>query len=104
MRGEMSSSATEAQRSGTPRDQLFSRVKLEIPVGNGGSVSMSRPQDGAGHLEEDTDGSHVNYDDGKGDQDKESSISPSDEKDEGMVGDENHRSPTLDKKKMKRFR
>lgn len=65
---------------------------------------MSRPQDGAGHLEEDTDGSHMNYDDGKDDRDKESSISPSDEKDESMGGDESHRSPTLDKKKMKRFR
>lgn len=100
--GEISSRDTIIQRAGAPRDDLLPRVKLEIPGGNGGSLSMSRPQVGAGH-QEDTDASRMSLDEAK-EYDKDSTISPSDEKDEGMGGDESHRSPSLDKKKMKRFR
>lgn len=79
------------------------RVKLEIPGGNGGNVSISRPQMGAGHLGDDTH-SQMGLEEAQDEHDKDSSISPSDEKDESMGGDERHTSPTLDKKKMKRFR
>lgn len=99
---EMQSRDSIFHRSATPREDLL-RVKLEIPGGNGGNVSMSRPQVGAGHLEDDTHASQMSLEDGQDEHDKDSSISPSDEKDEAM-GDESHRSPTLDKKKMKRFR
>lgn len=96
---EMSSQNSILHRSGTARDDL-PRVKLQIPVGNGGNSPMSRPQ--VGHLGDDT--TEMSLEDGQDVHGKECSISPSDDKDESMGGDESHRSPTLDKKKMKRFR
>lgn len=101
--GQTSSRDTGVQRSGISRSDLLPRVKLEIPGGNGGSLTMSQSQVGAGH-HEDMNSSQMLLDDAKDEHDKESSLSPSDEKDETMGEDENQRSPILDKKKMKRFR
>lgn len=98
-RREMSSRELNGQGTGVPKDEL----KLEIPD-NGGNVSLSRPPVGAGDIVDETHASQMDLKEPHGEQDKDSSISPSDEKDESTGGDESHRSPILDKKKMKRFR
>jgi hypothetical protein len=90
------------QRPGIERHDMLPRVKLEIPSANSANYAMPRLHDGAGHLGESTNAS-MSLDE-KDDRDNESTVSPTDER-EGTAGpDDSQRSPSLEKKKMKRFR
>ncbi|KAJ5580050.1 uncharacterized protein N7459_006035 [Penicillium hispanicum] len=101
--GETPSRNTIGQKAGIERD--LPRVKLEIPSGNSSNASypMAGPQVVGDQLEDSTGASQLDLDP-KDEHDNESTISPSDEKAETAGSDENHRSPGLEKKKMKRFR
>lgn len=90
------------QRPRLERDDMLPRVKLEIPGGNEANYVMARPHVGAGHLGDSTDVS-MSVDE-KDSHDNESTVSPTDER-EGTAGpDDSQTSPSLEKKKMKRFR
>jgi hypothetical protein len=78
-------------------------MKLEIPGGSNTNYAMSQPQVGFGRSGESTSACQSALD-ANDDHDKESTISPSDEKGEMIGDDESNRSPSLEKKKMKRFR
>ena len=90
------------QRTGIERNDMLPRVKLEIPGGNEANYVMARPHVGAGHLGNSTNVS-MSVDE-KDSYDNESTVSPTDER-EGTAGpDDSQTSPSLEKKKMKRFR
>jgi hypothetical protein len=78
-------------------------MKLEIPGGGNTNYAMSQPQVGFGRSGEPM-GTSQSVLEANDDHDKESTISPSDEKGEVIGDDESNRSPSLEKKKMKRFR
>jgi hypothetical protein len=83
------------------KQDMLPRVKLEIPSINQRPFSPGQPLVGPGHLDE-TAGSSFGHDH-RDDHDREETISPDDDKD--MMGsDDNNRSPSMEKKKMKRFR
>ncbi|KAJ5175417.1 uncharacterized protein N7482_001294 [Penicillium canariense] len=99
--GEISSREAVSPRPEMGRKVFLPRVTLEIPGSNTNrttspQVGFSRPGESTSAVES---GLNANED-----HDKESTISPSDEKDEMMEDDESNRSPSLEKKKMKRFR
>lgn len=101
---EISPRGTVGQRYENRRDGLLPRVKLEIPGDNSANFAVSRPQLGAGHLGEAQGASQLGLEDAKDEHDKESTISPSDEREQTVGADESQQSPSLEKKKMKRFR
>jgi hypothetical protein len=78
-------------------------MKLEIPGGGSTNYAMSQPQVEFGRSGESSNVSQSALEANDG-HDKESTISPSDEKGEMIGDDESNRSPSLEKKKMKRFR
>ena len=100
--GEIPSDDPLAHKSGAEKVGSLPRVKLEIPGGNEAG-STSRPQTGSDHLGETMDTSQLDFDT-KHETDQESTVSPSDDKSEAGGGEGSHRSPSLEKKKMKRFR
>ncbi|CEJ55311.1 hypothetical protein PMG11_01575 [Penicillium brasilianum] len=101
--GEIPSREAVNQRSGGGREDLLPRMKLEIPGGGNTNHAMSQPQVGFGRSGEPM-GTSQSVLEANDDHDKESTISPSDEKGEMIGDDESNRSPSLEKKKMKRFR
>ncbi|KAJ5090500.1 hypothetical protein N7532_009184 [Penicillium argentinense] len=85
------------------REDLLPRVKLEIPGLNQINYGMSQqPHGGSGHVGEASDASQVSLN-AKDQHDQESTVSPSDERAD-TVDTEDSKSPSLEKKKMKRFR
>lgn len=100
--GEIPSQSVYSQATGTGREDLLPRVRLEIPGGRHADFSMSSSQGVSGHLGDMSDTSQLGLDT-KEDQDRESTISPSDERGDTYDG-EDSKSPSLEKKKMKRFR
>lgn len=78
-------------------------MKLEIPGGGNTNYAMSQPQIGFGRSDESTNARQSALE-ANDDHDKESTISPSDEKGEVIGDDESNWSSSLEKKKMKRFR
>ncbi|KAJ5778318.1 hypothetical protein N7520_001564 [Penicillium odoratum] len=98
LEGEILSHGTEALRSGASRETLLSRVKLEIP-GDRAALSMSQQMS-------DPHGDAMNeqMDFDKEDPDRESTISPSDERGDAVGSDDDGKVSALEKKKMKRFR
>jgi hypothetical protein len=101
--GEISSREALNQRLGGGREEMLPRMKLEIPGGGSTNYTMSQPQVEFGRSGESTNASQSALE-ANDDHDKESTISPSDEKGEMIGDDESNRSPSLEKKKMKRFR
>jgi hypothetical protein len=100
--GPYSGGEIPLQRPGVERDNMLPRVKMEIPDSNSANYAMARPCLGAGHLGESTNAS-MSLDE-KDDHDNTSTVSPTDER-EGTEGpDDSQSSPSLEKKKMKRFR
>ncbi|KAJ5747988.1 uncharacterized protein N7511_009684 [Penicillium nucicola] len=98
--GEISRDKVNHRLEAAKQDML-PRVKLEIPSINQHPFSSAQPLVGPGHVGE-TAGSSFGHDHPE-DHDREETISPDDDKD--MMGsDDNNRSPSLEKKKMKRFR
>lgn len=98
--GEILSRGTEAQRSAASREALLPRVKLEIP-GDRTDLSMSQ------HVVSDQHGGSMSdnqMDFDKEDPDRESTISPSDERGDAVGSDDDSKMSSLEKKKMKRFR
>ncbi|KAJ5096194.1 hypothetical protein NUU61_005550 [Penicillium alfredii] len=100
---ESSSHDTFNPRMGTGKEESPSQAELGIPSGPQPRLLMSQHQDETDHFE-DPNGLVSGLHDMKEESDKEYSLSPSVEKAEGTGSDEYHRSPPLDKKKMKRFR
>ncbi|KAJ5731114.1 uncharacterized protein N7483_005622 [Penicillium malachiteum] len=94
--GKILSRDTESQRPSTTKEDLLSRVKLDIPGANS-SYSMFQPRNESEDLEKDMDL------DVKEDPDREFTISPSDEKGDTAGSDGDNKS-SIDRKKMKRFR
>ena len=90
-----------SQSPGNQRAELLPKMKLEIPSGDGASLSMSQ-EPGADQQADSASSSQRNT--AAKDEPEESATSPSGEKAEAVESDENQRSPGLDKKKMKRFR
>ncbi|KAJ5565175.1 hypothetical protein N7513_001417 [Penicillium frequentans] len=98
--GEILSRGTEAQRSTASREALLPRVKLEIP-GDRADLSMSQQVVSDQHGESLSD-NQMDFD--KEDPDRESTISPSDERGDAVGSDDDSKMSSLEKKKMKRFR
>ncbi|KAJ5622122.1 hypothetical protein N7528_005354 [Penicillium herquei] len=94
--GKTLSRDTESQRPSTTKEDLLSRVKLDIP-GTSSNFSTFQPRNESDDLEKDMDL------DVKEDPDREFTISPSDEKGDTAGSDGDHKS-SIDRKKMKRFR
>ena len=90
------------QRPGIERDDMLPPVKLEIPGGNSANYAMARSHIGAGHLGKSTNAS-MSLDE-KDDHDSESTVSQTDERQGTARADDSQRSPSLETKKMKRFR
>lgn len=82
---------------------MLPRMKLKIPGGGSTNYGMTQPHVEFGRSDESTNVSQSAME-ANDDHDKESTISPSDEKGEMIGDDESNRSPSLEKKKMKRFR
>ncbi|CAI7571261.1 unnamed protein product [Penicillium pancosmium] len=102
--GEIPSHNSFNPAAGTGRDDALPRVKLEIPGRSYADFSMSSSQGGSTHLGEMSDASQLGLDSkDEHDHDRDSTISPSDERGDTLDGDES-KSPSLEKKKMKRFR
>lgn len=101
---EVTSRDTINHRLEAAKQDMLPRVKLEIPSLNQRVFSTNQPLVGHGGRPDETvvssfAGSH----DPRDDHDRESTVSPDDYKD--MMGsDDNNRSPSMEKKKMKRFR
>jgi hypothetical protein len=90
--------------AGAGREDTLPRVKLEIPGRSYTDFSMSSSQGGSSHLGEMSDASQLGLDSrDEHDHDRESTISPSDERGDTLDGDDSKMS-SLEKKKMKRFR
>lgn len=98
--GEILSRGTEAQRSAASREALLPRVKLEIP-GDRTDLSMSQQVVSDQHGDSLSD-NQMDFD--KEDPDRESTISPSDERGDAVGSDDDSKMSSLEKKKMKRFR
>ncbi|KAJ5631624.1 uncharacterized protein N7484_011724 [Penicillium longicatenatum] len=98
--GEILSRGTDGQRSAASREALLPRVKLEIP-GDRTDLSMSQQVVSDQHGEPMSD-NQMDFD--KEDPDRESTISPSDERGDAVGSDEDSKVSSLEKKKMKRFR
>lgn len=101
--GEIPSREAVHQRLGDRREELLPRMKLEIPGGGNTGYAMSQPQVGFGRSGESMSASQSTLE-ANDDHDKESTVSPSGDKGEVTGDDESNRSPSLEKKKMKRFR
>ncbi|KAF3387001.1 hypothetical protein F1880_000078 [Penicillium rolfsii] len=101
--GEMPAREALNQRPGGGREDILPRMKLEIPDGGSTNYAMSQLQTEFGRSGESTNASQTALE-SNDDHDKESTMSPSDEKGETIGDDGNNRSPSLEKKKMKRFR
>lgn len=100
--GPYSGGGIPFQRPGVERDDMLPRAKLEIPDSISANYAMARHRVGAGHLGESTNAS-MSLDE-RDDHDNASTVSPTDER-EGTEGpDDSQSSPSLEKKKMKRFR
>lgn len=87
------------------RDDLLPRMKLDIP--GGGNTDPSLPRSMAGPDDREGATNHSNFDlhlDMKDEHDRDSSMSPSDDRGETAGSDDIYTSPSLEKKKMKRFR
>lgn len=84
------------------KQDMLPRVKLEIPSLNQRGFSTVQPLVGHGDHPEETGSSFSGPHDPRDDHDRESTISPDDDKD--MMGSDDNRSPSMEKKKMKRFR
>lgn len=98
--GEIPSRSIFSQPAGTGRDNTLPRVQMDIPEKRHGDFSMSSSQTGSSYLGDASDASQMGLD-SRDDQDNESTVSPTDER--GDDGEES-KSPSLEKKKMKRFR
>jgi hypothetical protein len=85
------------------KQDMLPRVKLEIPSLNQ-RIFPTQPLVGhRGHPEETVVSSFAGSHEPRDDHGRESTVSPDDDKD--MMGsDDNNRSPSMEKKKMKRFR
>jgi hypothetical protein len=84
------------------KQDMLPRVKLEIPSLNQRGFSAVQPLVGHGGHPEETGASSFSGHDPRDDHERESTISPDDDKD--MMGSDDNRSPSMEKKKMKRFR
>ncbi|KAF4761433.1 hypothetical protein N7455_000633 [Penicillium solitum] len=84
------------------KQDMLPRVKLEIPSLNQRGFSTVQPLVGHGDHPEETGSSFSGPHDPRDDHERESTISPDDDKD--MMGSDDNRSPSMEKKKMKRFR
>lgn len=101
--GEIPSRSPFNSTAGAERGDTPPRVKLEIPGRSYHDFSMSSSQGGSSHLGDNmSEASQLGLEMGD-EQDKESTISPSDERGDTFDG-EDSKSPSLEKKKMKRFR
>lgn len=103
--GEMALHHQFTQRPEIGRDDLLPRMKLEIPGGDSTDPSLPRSMAGPNHGGEAPH--HPNFEldlDMKEEQDRDSSMSPSDDRGETAGSDDIYTSPSLEKKKMKRFR
>ncbi|KAJ5675737.1 hypothetical protein N7462_008634 [Penicillium macrosclerotiorum] len=100
--GEIPSLDAVGLRPVASRDDLLPRVKLEIPGKSHTNFAISQLQAGPGRFGE----AHAPPSalDASDELDKESTISPTDDRAETVASDENNKSPSLEKKKMKRFR
>lgn len=101
--GEISSREAVNPRFGEGREEPLPRMRLEIPGGGNTIYPMPQPQVGFGRPAESTSTSQSTLGANE-DHDKDSTISPTEEKGEMSGDDESNRSPSLEKKKMKRFR
>lgn len=102
--GEIPSHSPFNPVAGAGREDTLPRVKLEIPGRSYTDFSMSSSQGGSSHLGEMSDASQLGLDSrDEHDHDRESTISPSDERGDTLDGDDSKMS-SLEKKKMKRFR
>lgn len=101
---DVSSRDTINHRLEAAKQDMLPRVKLEIPSLNQRVFSATQPLVGhGGHSEETVVSSFAGSHDPRDDHGPESTVSPDDDKD--MMGsDDNNRSPSMEKKKMKRFR
>ncbi|KAJ5935612.1 hypothetical protein N7466_005159 [Penicillium verhagenii] len=98
--GEILSQGTGAQPSPATRETLLPRPKLEIPDHQ---MDLSMPQ----QTISDQHGDAMNVEPmsfDKEDHDRESTISPSDERGDAVGSEDDSRMTSLEKKKMKRFR
>lgn len=94
---------TVNRRLEAAKQDMLPRVKLEIPSLNQRVFSTVQPLVGPGHPEEMGVSSFSAPHGPRDDHERESTCSPDDDKD--MMGsDDNNRSPSMEKKKMKRFR
>ncbi|KAJ5543138.1 hypothetical protein N7535_005567 [Penicillium sp. DV-2018c] len=86
------------------KQEMLPRVKLEIPSLDQRIFSTSQPLVGhGGHPGETGVSSFSAPQDPRNDHEKESTVDPDDDKDM-MASDDNNTSPSMEKKKMKRFR
>jgi hypothetical protein len=101
---EVSSRDTVNRRLEAAKQDMLPRVKLEIPSLNQRVFSTTQPLVGhGGHPEETVVSSFAGSHDPRDDHDRELTVSPDDDRD--MMGsDDNNISPSMEKKKMKRFR
>ncbi|KAJ5788427.1 Homeodomain [Penicillium paradoxum] len=101
---DVSGPETVNHRLEAAKQDMLPRVKLEIPSLNQRVFSTIQPLVGhGGHHEETGVSSFSAPHDPRDDHDRDSASSPDDDKD--MMGsDDNNRSPSMEKKKMKRFR
>ncbi|KAJ5929634.1 hypothetical protein N7454_006584 [Penicillium verhagenii] len=98
--GEILSQGTEAQPSSATREILLPRPKLEIPDHQMDlSISQQTISDQHGDA---MNVEPMSFD--KEDHDRESTISPSDERGDAVGSEDDSRMTSLEKKKMKRFR
>ena len=103
-RSETSSRDTINRRLEAAKQDMLPRVKLQIPSLDQRVFSTIQPLVGqGGHSEETGVSSFAGSHDPRDDHGPESTVSPDDDKD--MMGsDDNNRSPSMEKKKMRRFR
>ena len=101
---EVTSRDTINHRLEAAKQDMLPRVKLEIPSLNQRAFATTQPLVGhGGHPEETVVSSFAGSHEPRDDHERESTVSPDDDKD--MMGsDDNNRSPSMEKKKMKRFR
>lgn len=101
---ETSSRDPVNRRLEAAKQDMLPRVKLQIPSLDQRVFSTTQPLVGhGGHSEETGVSSFAGSHDPRDDHGPESTVSPDDDKD--MMGsDDNNRSPSMEKKKMRRFR
>lgn len=101
---DVSAQETVNHRLEAAKQDMLPRVKLEIPSLNQRIFATTQPLVGhGGHHEETGVSSFSAPHDPRDDHERESTISPDDDKDI-MGSDDNNTSPSMEKKKMKRFR